>query len=196
MIFYFDPYVAPLDQHVALLSLLALAGVSHVSSIFKAGTTWDPLYIILTILLFFLPLVAYVVESKHRKSHRSEATTRAAQGLVLEAKVLLKMLPRVFKKIDVDGNGALLYVSDLLHRFCSTLLDTRCRLGCGAGLLDREEVRQLLEMCSATSTISDTELETTMKQLDVDGSGEVDLDEFLQYFRDKQDDKVCYLSLL
>ena len=116
LMFYFDPYVAPLDQHVALLSLLALAGVSHVSSIFKAGTTWDPLYIILTALLFFLPLVAYVVENKYLESHRSDvAQTQAAQALVLEAQVwaekaMVKMLPRVFEKIDVDGNGALLYV--------------------------------------------------------------------------------------
>ena len=38
-----------------------------------------------------------------------------AQALVLEAQVwaekaMVKMLPRVFEKIDVDGNGALLYV--------------------------------------------------------------------------------------
>ena len=78
------------------------------------------------------------------------------------------------------------------YEFCSTMLDVGCRLGWDAGSLDREEVRQLLEMCSATSTISDTELDTAMKQLDANGSGEVDLEEFLQYFRHDQD-KVCYL---
>ena len=61
-----------------------------------------------------------------------------------------------------------------------------------SGELDREEVRQLLKMCSATSTVSNSELDTAMKQLDADGSGEVDLEEFLQYFRHDQD-KVCYL---
>jgi Ca2+-binding EF-hand superfamily protein len=53
-------------------------------------------------------------------------------------------------------------------------------------LLDREEVRQLLQMCSGTSTVSDSELDTAMKELDADGSGEVDLEEFLLYFKHNQ----------
>ena len=123
--FYFDPYVAPLDQHVALLSLLALAGVSHVSSIFKAGTTWDPAYIVLTALLLFLPLVAYVMEHNYHLSHRSDKSKKeAAQELVLEAeavasKVMMKMLPRAFKKIDVDGSGALFLCSRSYTVGCS-----------------------------------------------------------------------------
>ena len=122
MMFYFDPYVAPVDQHVALLSLLSLAGVSHITSIFKAGTTWDPLYIILTALLFFLPLVAYVVEHKYNHSHRSDKNAQVAQALELEAETVLKMLPlkmlpRAFNKIDVDGNGApLLYFAFILYQ--------------------------------------------------------------------------------
>ena len=48
-------------------------------------------------------------------------------------------------------------------------------------------MRQLLKMCSADGVVSDSELDTAMKDLDADGSGEVDLDEFMQYFKDQQD---------
>ena len=105
MMFYYDPYVAPVDQHVALVSLLSLAGVAHISSIFKAGTTWDPAYIILTALLFFLPIVAYMLEHGYHHSHRG--VDKREDDLVAE-RLMLKMLPRAFKKIDVDGNGAML----------------------------------------------------------------------------------------
>lgn len=110
MMCYFDPYVAPVDQHVALVSLLSLSGVAHISSIFKAGTTWDPLYVVLTALLFFLPLAAYGAE--HMYQHRHRGDKAKAQALVREAeavaqKAMLTMLPRAFKMIDVDGNGEL-----------------------------------------------------------------------------------------
>ena len=60
-------------------------------------------------------------------------------------------------------------------------------MGCGTGSLDREEVRQLLQLCSGTGDVTDSELDAAMKDLDADGSGEVDLDEFMQYFKDQQD---------
>ena len=52
---------------------------------------------------------------------------------------------------------------------------------------------QLLNMCSATSTVSSSELDAAMKQLDADGSGAVNLEEFQKYFRFKQG-KVCELA--
>ena len=45
----------------------------------------------------------------------------------------------------------------------------------------------MLEMCSATGAVSDSQLDTAMKELDADSSGEVDLEEFLQYFRSNND---------
>ena len=62
---------------------------------------------------------------------------------------------------------------------------TPCPLACDLGSLDREEVRQLLKMCSSSSTVSDNELDTAMKELDADSFGEVDLEGFKQYFSDK-----------
>ena len=64
---YQVPYVADLDHHVAQLVLCSLAGVAHVSSIFKAGTTWDPAYVVLTALLFVMPLLAFVGEKAFTK---------------------------------------------------------------------------------------------------------------------------------
>ena len=64
---YQMPYVADLDHHVAQLALGSLAGVAHISSIFKAGTTWDPGYIVLTVLLLLLPLLAFVGEKAFAK---------------------------------------------------------------------------------------------------------------------------------
>jgi hypothetical protein len=60
LMIYCEPYVAKVDQHMALVSLLSLAGVAYISSICKSGTSWDPMYIILATLLFFLPIVAYI----------------------------------------------------------------------------------------------------------------------------------------
>ena len=60
LMIYCEPYVAKVDQHVAMVSLLSLAGVAHISSIFKSGTSWDPMYIILAALLFLLPIMAYI----------------------------------------------------------------------------------------------------------------------------------------
>ena len=70
---YQVPYVADLDHHVALLALGSLAGVAHISSIFKAGTTWDPAYIVLTALLFLLPLLAFVGEKAFTKRKANQA---------------------------------------------------------------------------------------------------------------------------
>ena len=67
MLTYQVPYVADLDHHVAQLALGSLAGVAHISSIFKAGTTWDPAYVVLTALLFLLPLLAFVGEKAFAK---------------------------------------------------------------------------------------------------------------------------------
>ena len=67
--------------------------------------------------------------------------------------------------------------------------------GVGAGSLDREEVRQLLKMCSTTSNVSKRELDSAMKRLDADGSGEVDLEEFQQYFTDNKGKVRCLRPL-
>ena len=64
-------------------------------------------------------------------------------------------------------------------------LDPWC--GVYTGSLDREEVRKVLEMCSAADAVSDSQLDSAMKELDADGSGEVDLEEFLQYFKCNRD---------
>ena len=45
-------------------------------------------------------------------------------------------------------------------------------------------MRQLLKMCTATGAVSNKKLDTAMKQLDADGSGEVDLEEFIGYFKE------------
>jgi hypothetical protein len=75
---YQVPYVAALDHHVAQLALGSLAGVAHISSIFKAGTTWDPTYIVLTVLLFLLPLVAFVGEKAIIK-HKAKQAVQEVQ---------------------------------------------------------------------------------------------------------------------
>ena len=144
LMFYFDPYVAPVDQHVALVSLLSLAGVAHISSIFKAGTTWDPLYIILTALLFLLPLVAYGVEHGYhhfRRGDKGKAQTIALEALEATAmteKVMLRMLPRAFKKFDADSSGAFIasIPSDYAHSTDLVVYYTlarRCQSGCAQG---------------------------------------------------------------
>ena len=45
-----------MDQQVELFALLALAAVAHVASIFKAGATWEPAYLFLTVVAFALPI--------------------------------------------------------------------------------------------------------------------------------------------
>ena len=124
MMCYFDPYVAPVDQHVALVSLLSLSGVAHISSIFKAGTTWDPLYVVLTALLFFLPLAAYGAE--HTYQHRHRGDKAKAQALVRKAeavaqKAMLTMLSyvetaAVYK--TVQKHGAKLRMCATSFRYC------------------------------------------------------------------------------
>ena len=50
-----------------------------------------------------------------------------------------------------------------------------------SGLLDREEVAELAESLGAP--LSTAELDDAMLQMDEDGSGEVDFDEFASWFR-------------
>jgi Ca2+-binding EF-hand superfamily protein len=52
----------------------------------------------------------------------------------------------------------------------------------GSGLLDREEVRELVGMMG--KRLSDGELDDAMAELDTDNSGEVDFEEFKEYWED------------
>ena len=56
----------------------------------------------------------------------------------------------------------------------------------GSGLLDRDEVRSLLEMMGKRPTEAD--LDAAMAELDSDGSGEVDFDEFSEYWEAHAED--------
>ena len=59
-----------------------------------------------------------------------------------------------------------------------------------SGLLDKEEVRTLLQMCGSSGTaVTDAELETAMAQLDDDNSGEVDQEEFTKYFKEHRQEQ-------
>ena len=59
-----------------------------------------------------------------------------------------------------------------------------------SGLLEKEEVRTLLQMCDSSGTaVTDAELESAMAQLDGDHSGEVDQEEFTKYFKEHRQEK-------
>ena len=61
------PYVSAVDQEVELFALLALAGVAHISSIFRAGQEWEPKYIALSGVLFLLPLFTFIFRTVYEK---------------------------------------------------------------------------------------------------------------------------------
>ena len=69
------------SEQVALVSLLSLAGVAHISSIFKAGTTWEPEYMVLTAVLFLLPILAYLLERGYiYRRRRGDAIVPQSNG--------------------------------------------------------------------------------------------------------------------
>ena len=56
-----QPYANKIDQQVELFALLTLACTTHIASVFKAGETWEPSYIVMISMLAGLPLIILAV---------------------------------------------------------------------------------------------------------------------------------------
>ena len=74
------PYISKLDQQVELFALLALALVAHISASFKAGTTWSPIFLVMTVALFAVPVLTFGFGTVYLKRKGENTTHNVARG--------------------------------------------------------------------------------------------------------------------
>ena len=79
------PHTNIMDSTIELFALVCLAAVTHVASLFKSGETWQTRYLVATVLLFFLPLVATI-----GMTIRMKKKTKAAQAVSSEVRESFK----------------------------------------------------------------------------------------------------------
>ena len=77
-----NPYISKLDHEIELFALLSLGAVAHVSSIFKAGVTWDPTYLGLTVGLFAIPMLTFVGGTLYYKRQAKITTKSMSQYMI------------------------------------------------------------------------------------------------------------------